>query len=167
MNKNWTQEEKDFISTNYMKMSDHDIAKELGRTFRSVRIQRQRQGLFLYFQEDCSPIKGEIWKSIDDRLEISNKGRVRKDKTKYLKLHIHKTGYVTVSINSKLEYIHRIMWETFVGSVPDGYELDHIDCNKQHNILSNLELVTHQENMKRAYHNGCFNNFCGLGVSKR
>ena len=30
-------------------------------------------GLFLYFQEDSTPIKNELWKRFDSNLEVSNK----------------------------------------------------------------------------------------------
>lgn len=54
-------------------------------------------------------------------------------------------------------YIHRLVWETFIGIIPDGYEINHIDHNKQNNSLDNLELVTHSENLKKAFlHHGYF-----------
>lgn len=61
------------------------------------------------------------------------------------------TGYVSC----KNGLLHRIIWETFNGEIPRGMEIDHIDCNKQNNALSNLRLVTHSENMKLAYANKC------------
>jgi hypothetical protein len=159
--KKWTREEETFILDNYTDMDDNEIATKLNRTFRAVRTKRQRMGLFLYFQESSAPIKNEQWQRIDEKLEVSNKGRVRKDGVKYLNLHVHKTGYVIVSINGKNQYLHCVVWKAFNGDISEGYELDHIDCNKLNNSLYNLELVTHQENMKRAYHNGCFKNFFG------
>ena len=159
--KKWEKEEEDFIRKNYTDLSDEEIAKILNRSIRSVRTKRQRLGLFLYFQENTTPIKSEKWIKIDDKYEASNKGRIRRDGNKILRCHIHKTGYVIISINGKNKYLHTVIWEAFNGKIPKGYEIDHIDCNKTNNSLYNLELVTHRENMKRAYDNGCFKNFFG------
>lgn len=44
-------------------------------------------------------------------------------------------------------FIHRLVYETFVGEIPQGYEIDHIDGDKQNNDLSNLRCVNHADNM--------------------
>lgn len=55
---------------------------------------------------------------------------------------------------SKNTKAHRVSYELFVGTVPDGLELDHL-C---HNTLcinpAHLEPVTHAENMKRRKDSG-------------
>lgn len=42
--------------------------------------------------------------------------------------------------------IHRVIWTAVNGVIPQGYEINHLDENKN-NSISNLELVTHKENM--------------------
>lgn len=63
-------------------------------------------------------------------------------------------GYyqIKLRLNGKrfVRYVHRIIWETFNGKIPSGYEINHIDHNKSNNKLSNLELVSHSENLKKA-----------------
>lgn len=44
-------------------------------------------------------------------------------------------------------YVYRIVWEAFNGPIPKGYEIDHIDSNRNNNVLSNLRCVSHKENM--------------------
>jgi hypothetical protein len=159
--KAWTEFDEDFIRNNWTDMTDQEIGEILGRSYRSIRTKRNRMGLFMYFQEGCEPIKNEKWVAIDDKYEASNKGRIRRDGNKILRCHVHKTGYVIVSVNAKNQYLHKVIWEAFNGEIEEGFELDHKDCNKLNNSLNNLEKVTHQENMRRAYHNGCFKNFFG------
>ncbi len=61
------------------------------------------------------------------------------------------------------KYLHRIVWESFNGEVPNGYEINHIDHDKSNNTLNNLELVTRSENVKKAIevygYWGCFSKF--------
>lgn len=59
-------------------------------------------------------------------------------------------GYYRISVvkpKYKLLKVHRLVWETFNGEIPDGYEIDHQDTHKDNNTLSNLRCVTHTENM--------------------
>ena len=46
-------------------------------------------------------------------------------------------------------YIHHLVYKTFVGEIPEGLEIDHIDCNPANNHLSNLRLITKQQNISR------------------
>jgi HNH endonuclease len=49
--------------------------------------------------------------------------------------------------------VHKVMWELFVGPVPDGFELDHVKAwgcnNKNCASIAHLEPVTHRENILR------------------
>lgn len=47
----------------------------------------------------------------------------------------------------KFYYVHRLVWETFMGEIPEGKEIDHIDGNPHNNSLSNLQIVTRRENL--------------------
>jgi hypothetical protein len=62
-------------------------------------------------------------------------------------MHNDAGKYMTVTV-------HKLVWITFVGPVPDGMQIDHWDTNKKNNCLSNLQLVTQPENMRRAALNG-------------
>lgn len=64
-------------------------------------------------------------------------------------------GYFQIKLRSSGKrlnrYIHRLVWETFVGPIPEGYEINHIDHDKANNALSNLEVVTHSENLQKTF----------------
>lgn len=63
-----------------------------------------------------------------------------------------KNGYICISCVLKNKvytriYLHRFLWETFKGEIPQGYEIDHFDRHRDNNVLNNLRLCTHKENM--------------------
>lgn len=63
-------------------------------------------------------------------------------------------GYVQVIFKSnglkKAFKVHRLVVAAFVGEIGHGYEVNHIDGVKTNNHLSNLEIVTHSQNMNHA-----------------
>jgi DNA-binding transcriptional regulator YiaG len=54
----------------------------------------------------------------------------------------------------KLYLIHRLVAEYFIDNSKLHLQVNHIDCNKQNNHVSNLEWVTTKENMRHAVENG-------------
>lgn len=54
----------------------------------------------------------------------------------------------------KMLPVSRLVWSAFNNaSIPDGYVIDHIDCNPLNNIPENLQCITYSGNTKRAYKN--------------
>lgn len=72
------------------------------------------------------------------------------DKLVLCKQHKDTKGYMRAAINrgDHIEgfKVHRAMWETFKGEIPEGYHIDHIDTNKANNNIENLRCVTPNEN---------------------
>jgi len=60
-------------------------------------------------------------------------------------------GYGTFRRGQTLFYVHRAVYEHFVGPIPDGLELDHICRNHCCANFEHLEPVTHQENLLRGH----------------
>lgn len=65
-------------------------------------------------------------------------------------------GYDKVFVGFKnnkqqMEYVHRIVYETFKGNIPAKYVIDHINHNPHDNDADNLQCVSYQENIKLAY----------------
>ncbi len=92
----------------------------------------------------------EIWRPCGGNYEVSDLGNVRNPR-KVLKKSVKQvSGYefVVIYLDGKWKgkYVHRLVWETFNGKVPTGFEINHRDENKLNNSLSNLELVTHKQN---------------------
>lgn len=77
---------------------------------------------------------GEVWE-------------IQKNNLKKKPLSKNNSGYLYTSINGKPLGVHRIVLEAFTGYSSE--EVDHKDRNKANNCLSNLEYVSHKENVRR------------------
>lgn len=55
-------------------------------------------------------------------------------------------GYWVVVLNYKKHYAHRLVWELTYGTIPPNMQVDHIDRDRGNNKLSNLRLVSLQDN---------------------
>ena len=100
----------------------------------------------------------EIWKDIEGYeglYQVSNLGRVksaprRGTKGGLLKNSKNTGGYYFVGLYKdnilNRVLVHRIVYETFVGLIPDSLEINHINENKADNRLENLNLMTPKEN---------------------
>jgi hypothetical protein len=81
---------------------------------------------------------------------INEAGEVRNNKTgRILKACANKHGYLLVELykdgEGKCHYIHSLLGDYFLGC-PPGKSIDHIDRNRSNNNLSNLRVVTSQQN---------------------
>lgn len=107
----------------------------------------------------------EIWKDVkgfEGRYKVSNHGRLMSfpSKGKYKNTwHIlsikDKSGwYLSTPLCRKSPHksvkIHILVYKTFIGDVPNGYLIHHIDGNKQNNRLDNLRKETYKEHVN--YH---------------
>ena len=68
---------------------------------------------------------------------------------------IDRGGYLTVRLSKKGKdstiYVHRLLGFAFIPNPDAKPMINHKDGNKLNNCISNLEWVTHSENMAHAY----------------
>jgi hypothetical protein len=110
----------------------------------------------------------EEWKVIEDfqNYAVSNIGRVKRIRPSrggivgsILKPKVNRTGYHYVNLRGdngshKGLKIHSLVLIGFGPPRPYGHESNHKDCCKANNCISNLEWVSHKENMEHASSNG-------------
>ena len=109
----------------------------------------------------------EIWKPINNFInyEISTKGRVRNKETHYIiAQQLSSSGYMTVRLRrhsgdeeKPCLNVHRLVAETFIPGGSSELQVNHIDGDKLHNNVENLEWCTRKENAQHAMRMGLFN----------
>ena len=101
--------------------------------------------------------EGKEWKQIVGvpfPYEISENGMVRGSAGGTLMKGSLRNGYVRYNLRGTFYTAHRLVYLTFVGEIPEGYVIDHIDGDRQNNDISNLRCVSQSENMINAQSKG-------------
>ena len=106
----------------------------------------------------------ETWKPVrefPDHYEISNLGRLRRTKAyrgveagrvrKPQMLGKYPAYWLSVAQSTFARSTHRLVADAFLGPIPEGMQVNHIDGDKMNCHVSNLEIVTNSENRAHAY----------------
>ena len=92
-----------------------------------------------------------------DRFVTHKNGKPYFVKGKNLKEINASFGYLTVHISKDSKhthlFIHKLVAMTFIPNPENKSEVNHMDCNKKNNRITNLEWVTPRENTYHAYAN--------------
>ena len=103
-------------------------------------------------------IDGVVLLPYNDDYYVSDNGDVYSYRNKmFLKHYIDKDGYHRVDIYGKHIKVHKMVYETWIGEVPDGMQLNHYDDNKDNMSVFNLYVGTQQQNRHDCVRNGQFN----------
>ncbi|MBZ9633045.1 NUMOD4 domain-containing protein [Clostridium sp. FP1] len=127
----------------------------------------------------------EVWKDIkgyEGLYQISNTGKVKSlnrldnvgshHQERILKPCLSNKGYLFVGIyrncKRKPVYIHKLVAQYFTDNSYSKVQVNHLDGNKQNNLLNNLEWCSPSENIRHAHKNGLSNPVRGeqVGTSK-
>ena len=108
------------------------------------------------------------WKlTLNGDYEVSDEGQIKRIKPgrgmavvgKILAPNPLNGGHLTVSCWDASQkkrvrvLIHVLVAEAFLGPCPDGMEVNHKDENPRNNCVSNLEYLTHADNIRHGYRN--------------
>ena len=102
---------------------------------------------------DTKDIKG-----YEGLYSVSSDGRIWSEYTKKYLSPGCTRGYLVVSLSkdgtSKSFKVHRLVAEAFLPNYVEGLVVNHIDGNKQNNLVDNLEFVTQKENVRHSFSMG-------------
>ena len=103
----------------------------------------------------------EIWKDAigyENLYQVSNLGRIKNKKNKLLKITYDIKGYARVWLYKNKTYfnerINRLVAKAFIPNPDNLPQVNHIDGDKTHNNINNLEWCTASENIRHAYRTG-------------
>lgn len=125
----------------------------------------QRSTAIASFSPTDHELLNEKWRAVPNEpdYEVSDLGRVRSyrrrrgdDRTKPVPKMINGyfdyEGYQRVTFASRKRiYMHQLVAEVFIGPLPAGHEVAHINHIRQDNRAENLRYATRQENLSARY----------------
>lgn len=118
--------------------------------------------------EEFRPVRG-----FESRYLIGSRGTVRSTvfgRAKDRRVVVGKDGYVRVNLADSegpvvTRYVHRLVAEAFIPN-PEGHtDVNHKDMDKQNNCVSNLEWVSHRDNLLKA--RAIKGNWCSLAQIRK
>lgn len=99
--------------------------------------------------------------SVNHNYYIDCDGNVYSKFAKRIIKHMYKRGndklyaYVDISIEGKQKHvpIHRLIYSTWIGNIPNDMQVNHKDDNSLNNNYLNLYVGTQKDNIKDCFHN--------------
>ena len=87
-------------------------------------------------------------KSFEGKYAVTSCGKVWSYRSKkFLKPEKMKNGYLRVDLCGKHYFIHRLVAETYLSNPDNLPEVHHIDANKEHNYINNLQWMSKRDNL--------------------
>jgi hypothetical protein len=140
----------------YYEVSDHGNVRRIarGKTLTAEKVEKAKQ--MFVDKATLKQVAEFLGVSIPTAMSIKH-GKTWSGNAghRFIKPRLNRTFYAIVDLcvdgKPKKKGVHRIVWEAFNGPIPDRLEVNHINLNRNDNRLENLELLTHQENVKHAF----------------
>lgn len=89
---------------------------------------------------------------------VNSNGVVKDSKGLVRKWYDNGNGYKVVSVRemaeTRMRYVHRLVARAFLPNPNNLPQVNHIDCDKQNNCVSNLEWISASNNIRHAHTEG-------------
>lgn len=151
-----------FIIENVIQKDNKPQQKTISSKIRRAILRPELTAYGYYYDSFEIKIDSEEWKSHPQcpEYEVSTHGRFRNSHgiISYQKRIRNGAKYSLVGFGTSNKYIHKLVWETWVGEIPDGMDIMHDDnaplCEDgtYRNWLCDLSIGTRSENVK-SFHN--------------
>lgn len=109
----------------------------------------------------ATPMDNDYWRPVAGypNYQVSRGGEVRSIKRgKLLAQARGRRGYAVVNLyrwgQAKCFLVHRLVAAAFLGIIPPGWQINHLNGDKECNEVGNLEIVTAEENRQHAVRQG-------------
>lgn len=120
-------------------------------------MNKQELGLQIKdFEDYVVTSEGEIWSLKLNKARKLKPQKASQSKKKYLQVRLF-NKHTRRGLNlkrenkkrqmGKLHYVHRLVYEHFIGKIPEGLEIDHKDGNPHNNSVDNLQTITRRQNI--------------------
>lgn len=108
-----------------------------------------------------SELQDETWRDVvgaEGFYEVSDHGRIRRVGGRVLRQFVDSRGYATLTLclgpkGTRQVRVHKVVAEAFIGPA-NGLEVNHRDGRRLNNRATNLEYLTHAENLRHATESG-------------
>jgi len=90
--------------------------------------------------------------------KASSLGAVKSENGRILKARKNNAGYLKISRVRcpdgirRTKSVHQLVADAWLGVCPEGKEVNHIDHDKTNNAATNLEYITHAQNISEVAH---------------
>jgi hypothetical protein len=133
----------------------------VGRGKKDSTIRIQSKALLPNGRKEKTETRREKKKMV--KVQVSNRGNFRRGFQYRIRDrgHLSRENYRMKLISGKTVYVHRIVAAAFTDKIrisdsalPDNFEVDHVDGNRDNNRIENLQIVSPVENKRKAQHPG-------------
>ena len=117
-----------------------------------VKNGHRSNGYFIKLHPDSyKDLEGEKWKKAPglSNVMVSNLGRVYVNSKFGCPFKYY--GSTTLNGYKKIQQraVSRLVYAAFVGPIPPGMDVDHIDSNRENNRVDNLQVLTRSDNLRK------------------